>query len=228
MRNQILLWGAGSQARLVERILTRQDRGDVRVIFDPRRERVEFDSEAKFVDDAKRLCQEFSALTHYVVCVGGEAGAARVAIAETLTGFGLIPLSVVHEEAYVDTSAIVGPGAQILTRAVANSFVALGADVILNTAAIVDHECQIGRGVHVMGGASVAGRVEIQDYATVGTNATVLPSLVIGEGAIVGAGAVVTKNVAPYDVVVGNPARVVRQSEPQILREPLEILNQLR
>jgi acetyltransferase-like isoleucine patch superfamily enzyme len=47
--------------------------------------------------------------------------------------------------------------------------------------------------------------------ASVGSGATVLPGVNIGEGAMVGAGAVVTKDVPPYTVVVGNPARVIRE-----------------
>jgi hypothetical protein len=45
----------------------------------------------------------------------------------------------------------------------------------------------------------------------IGTNALVLPHVKrIGDGAVVAAGAVVAKDVPPYAVVVGNPARVVR------------------
>jgi acetyltransferase-like isoleucine patch superfamily enzyme len=45
--------------------------------------------------------------------------------------------------------------------------------------------------------------------ASIGSNATVLPGVTIGEGALVGAGAVVTRDVPPYAVVAGVPARVV-------------------
>lgn len=41
----------------------------------------------------------------------------------------------------------------------------------------------------------------------VGANATILPGVKIGDGAIIGAGAVVTKDVSPYTVVAGNPAK---------------------
>lgn len=43
--------------------------------------------------------------------------------------------------------------------------------------------------------------------ATIGANATIVCGIEIGEFAFIGAGAVVTKNVAPYELVVGNPAR---------------------
>ena len=46
--------------------------------------------------------------------------------------------------------------------------------------------------------------------ASIGSNATILCGVTIGEGAIVGAGSVVTKDVPPYTIVAGNPARVLR------------------
>jgi acetyltransferase-like isoleucine patch superfamily enzyme len=46
--------------------------------------------------------------------------------------------------------------------------------------------------------------------ASIGANATILAGTTIGEGAMVGAGAVVTRDVAPGEVVAGNPARVLR------------------
>ncbi len=48
--------------------------------------------------------------------------------------------------------------------------------------------------------------------ASIGANATILPGLTIGENAMVGAGAVVTKDVPAGAVVIGNPAKIVRQS----------------
>lgn len=53
-------------------------------------------------------------------------------------------------------------------------------------------------------------RTTIRRGASIGANATILPGLTLGENCMVGAGAVVTKNVPPYAVVVGNPAKVTR------------------
>jgi UDP-2-acetamido-3-amino-2,3-dideoxy-glucuronate N-acetyltransferase len=47
--------------------------------------------------------------------------------------------------------------------------------------------------------------------ATIGAGAVLVPGVTVGEGAMVGAGAVVTNDVPPFTVVVGNPARVVRE-----------------
>jgi len=52
--------------------------------------------------------------------------------------------------------------------------------------------------------------VRIGAWADIGTNATILPGVSIGKGAIVGAGAVVTRDVEPFSIVVGVPARFLR------------------
>jgi UDP-2-acetamido-3-amino-2,3-dideoxy-glucuronate N-acetyltransferase len=51
--------------------------------------------------------------------------------------------------------------------------------------------------------------------ASVGSNATILCGVTIGEGATIGAGAVVTRDVPPYTIVTGVPARVVREYRRQ-------------
>lgn len=55
-----------------------------------------------------------------------------------------------------------------------------------------------------------AASVIIEDYAWIGGGAIILPGVTIGEGSVIGAGAVVSKNVPPYSVAVGNPARVIK------------------
>jgi acetyltransferase-like isoleucine patch superfamily enzyme len=52
---------------------------------------------------------------------------------------------------------------------------------------------------------------KIRTGASIGSNAVLLPGVEIGEGALIGSGAVVTKDVAPWTVVAGNPARVIKE-----------------
>lgn len=47
--------------------------------------------------------------------------------------------------------------------------------------------------------------------ASIGANATIVCGITIGEGAMIGAGSVVTKDVLPWTVVVGNPAKILRK-----------------
>lgn len=57
----------------------------------------------------------------------------------------------------------------------------------------------------------ISGRITINDYAWLGTRVMILPNVEIGEGAVICAGAVVTKDVEPYMIVAGIPAKVIGQ-----------------
>lgn len=56
----------------------------------------------------------------------------------------------------------------------------------------------------------------IENGASIGAGAILFPKIIIGKNAIVGAGSVVTKNVEPGTIVMGIPARCVRQNIPKI------------
>ncbi|KAK3622471.1 hypothetical protein LTR56_022184 [Elasticomyces elasticus] len=61
-------------------------------------------------------------------------------------------------------------------------------------------------------GPEMGGEIHIEEDCWLGGNVTVLPGVRIGKGSTVGAGSVVTKDVAPYTIVAGNPARKIRDA----------------
>lgn len=65
------------------------------------------------------------------------------------------------------------------------------------------------------------GTVVIGNDVWIGANAVILPNVKIGDGAIIGAGAIVTKDVEPYTIVVGVPAKPIRK---RYTDEEIEIL----
>ncbi len=60
-------------------------------------------------------------------------------------------------------------------------------------------------------GQEFAAPISIGANVWIGGGAIILPGVKIGDGAVIGAGSIVTKDVAPYAVVKGNPARLMRQ-----------------
>lgn len=60
--------------------------------------------------------------------------------------------------------------------------------------------------------------VSIGDYAWICSRSIILPGITIGEGAVVASGAVVTKDVPPYSVVGGIPARIIGEREKKDYR----------
>lgn len=109
----------------------------------------------------------------------------------------------------------------------------IGKDCYIDINVIVGDNCKIQNGVSLYNGVIVKDNVFIGPNATftndkiprannfdwkichtiiesgssIGANATILCGLTIGEYSMVGAGAVVTKNVKPFSLVVGNPAK---------------------
>ena len=103
------------------------------------------------------------------------------------------------------------------------TFISFGAwiDVARGTVRI-GNDCEITKGCKILshsavehalhpGVASQGGYTVIEDSVFIGMNAIILSNIKVGNNSIVGAGAVVTKNVPPYSVVAGNPARVIKR-----------------
>ena len=63
--------------------------------------------------------------------------------------------------------------------------------------------------------------VVIEDYVFIGPRCIVLPGITIGKGAVVGAGAVVTKDVPPYAIVGGVPAKIIGERKNKNLNYKL-------
>jgi len=97
----------------------------------------------------------------------------------------------------------VGPGV---------TFYNLG-DLTIGTRVVISQNAYLCGGTHdytVSTYPLVCKSLTIEDDAWVGAFAFLCPGVRIGQGAVVGACAVVTKDVAPWTVVAGNPARVIR------------------
>jgi len=77
-------------------------------------------------------------------------------------------------------------------------------------------------------GKSVAvakGNIVVGDDTWIGANAIICSGVTIGQGAIVAAGAVVTKDIDPYSIVGGNPAKLLKYRFNENLRDKLKSIN---
>lgn len=70
---------------------------------------------------------------------------------------------------------------------------------------------------------TITAPIVIEDHAWIAKRCIILPGVTVGMGAVVGAGAVVSKDVSPYSIVVGNPARPIkRQRNPALDYSPVD------
>jgi sugar O-acyltransferase (sialic acid O-acetyltransferase NeuD family) len=125
----------------------------------------------------------------------------RIAIAELLAERGYEQPALVDPTAYVAPSATLSPGAQVFAGAAVCSGARLGRSVIVNTNAVVSHDCVIGDYVHVAPGALLAGEVEVGQASLIGMGVTAVVYLKIGSSVIVGNGAVLNEDVPDGTIV---------------------------
>ena len=109
---------------------------------------------------------------------------------------------------------VIGDNVEIL----ANAAIARGAlkdtiiedDVKIDHLVHVAHGCRIGQGTLVIAGAMLAGSTDIGRYCWIAPGTQVINGATVGDFALTGMGAVVIEDVAPNSVVVGVPARKIR------------------
>lgn len=58
-------------------------------------------------------------------------------------------------------------------------------------------------------------KITLEDEVWIGANSVVIAGVTIGKHSVIGAGSVVTKDIPPFSVVAGNPAKVIKQYNPQ-------------
>lgn len=118
----------------------------------------------------------------------------------------------IHPKAVISKHSHIGEGSVVMANAVINPSAEIGKHCIINTGAVVEHDCQIADFVHISPNASLAGNVQVAEGAHIGIGASVIQGVKIGKWATIGAGSVVIRDVPDFAVVVGNPAKVIKQN----------------
>lgn len=135
-------------------------------------------------------------LIQAVNAVGGIGDiSSRVRVFELLRQAGMRFPSYTHPSAVVEPSADLEDGVQVFPHAYVGSRAAIGFGSIVNTAAIVSHDCRLGQVVNVSPGSLLAGGVVVEDHVLIGMGVTVNLDVVIGSRARIGNSAVIKADV---------------------------------
>ncbi len=195
MMDSIFVYGAGGQGK---------------VVIDAIRSNPAYHRIERVVDDDSLLYGR-SLLGHLVTSpreIGSERGfiaignnASRQQVASRYRGRLVV---IAHRSTVVAHDVPVGEGTIFLAGSIVSAGSRIGENVIVNTAASVDHDCVIKDGVHVAPGCRLCGNVHVGRGSLLGAGTIVVPGVRIGRDVFVHAGQVVTKNV-PDGTVVRSP-----------------------
>lgn len=115
--------------------------------------------------------------------------------------------ALVHPTAFVDRSAVLADGVQVMAGAIVQADVYLGCNTIVNTRASVDHDCRVAAHVHIAPGATLCGNVQVATCSFIGAGATVIQGLAVGESSVVGAGGVMIRDLPAWNVLLTQTPR---------------------
>ena len=97
------------------------------------------------------------------------------------------------------------------TRVLIGKHVSIAPNVVLIACSSANNGKKINEIPYVKEYLWKEDRIVIADDVWIGASVTILPGVSVGECSVIGAGSVVTKNVEPYTIVAGNPAKVIRR-----------------
>ena len=123
-------------------------------------------------------------------------------------GYALTP-PILHRLAFVSDSARLEDGVRVSPETV------LGANTFVNHRSMIGHNCVIGKNCQISANVMIAGCVTVGDTVFAGVSSCIRDHTTVGEHTILSMGSVVLKDVRPWKIVLGNPAREIAENKDE-------------
>jgi 2,3,4,5-tetrahydropyridine-2,6-dicarboxylate N-acetyltransferase len=129
----------------------------------------------------------------------------------------------------------IGDHCVIMMGAVLNIGAEIGERTMIDMNVVVGGRAIVGKNCHIGAGTVLAGVIEppsadpviIEDDVVIGANVVILEGIKVGKGAVIAAGSVVIKDVEPYSVMVGIPAKLLKKVDDKT-KSKTQLMEELR
>ncbi|OOF01930.1 NeuD/PglB/VioB family sugar acetyltransferase [Salinivibrio sp. MA607] len=212
MNKKCLIIGCGSHAHSVISIVESAGECyeiiglvDISDDYDPNEEKSGYKVKLSF----NELLSNPSSYVHLDLFIAIGENKKRKKIFKVLTQYGFKLPNVSAKTAYVDRTVKLGKGNVISHYVVINAQSEIGDNNLVNTGAIIEHDCLIGCHNHIAPSSVICGNVNISDLVLLGVGSIVLPFLSVRTGTSLGASALLNTNVSvDGKTYIGIPAKV--------------------
>ncbi len=120
---------------------------------------------------------------------------------------------VIHSNAKISPSSIIGDGVILQDGVIVSSDAIIGDNVYINHRTLIGHDVEISKDSQISANVVISGGTKIGECAFVGGAVCVRDHVIVGNDSIISMGSVVLRNVGANMIVMGNPAREIRNKE---------------
>ncbi len=145
--------------------------------------------------------------TNFMITVGQiKSSAVRTKIFEILQNLKVNMPVIVSPLGHVSDRATISDGTIVMHYAMVNAEAKVGRNCIINSRALIEHDCIIGDQTQISTGAIVNGNVKVGNHCFIGSGAVLVQGIEIADYTVIAAGAVVTKSILQQGIYAGVPA----------------------
>lgn len=201
--NDLLIFGGGGHAKSIIDLIRTINQAEIAGIVDDTLPLGSLVMGVPILGNSQHLDELRDRGLRYAINTVGGIGKpdVRVKVFERLDQAGFQFPTLIHPRAFVETSAKLAEGNQILPMAYVGSESSIGFGCIINYGAIISHDCVLGDYVNLSPGATLAGGVQIGERSQIGMRATINLDLSIGMNVRIGNGATIKKDVPDGETV---------------------------
>jgi sugar O-acyltransferase (sialic acid O-acetyltransferase NeuD family) len=150
--------------------------------------------------------------TNFMITVGQiKSSAVRTKISEALQKLKVNMPVIVSPLGHVSERATIGEGTIVMHYAMVNAEAKVGKYCIINSRALIEHDCIIGDHTQISTGAIVNGNVKVGMHCFIGSGAVLVQGIEIVDYTIIAAGSVVTKSIVEKGTYAGVPAKPINK-----------------
>lgn len=195
-KKKIILIGSGGHARVLLDIIIQKNE-KIHAVFDIKNELDNIFFKYPHIKLETELIKNFNprefSMINGLGIIPGKDFKKREKIFNKFIDLGFTFGSLIHHSAIVSKSTCLLGGINIMAGAVIQPGVKISSNSIINTGAKLDHDCIIGKNVHIAPGAILCGSVKVGDSSFIGAGAIILPGTSVPENKIIPAGSVYKK-----------------------------------